>query len=793
MKKMRLQFTRDWKFHLGDIQVLHPVKSGMTGGLTSSAEVEEGEWLKIAYFDEFEIEQPDESQWKEVSIPHDWCVEGEYRNDNGAVKHHKSHGYLDGGVGFYRKTFHICEEWLGKRIGLEFEGIFRNCTIWVNGFEVMRHESGYTGFWCELTDILRYGKEGNNVILVRVDARDYEGWWYEGAGIYRKVWLEVKEPLHIARNGVYISTPKADEKAAKVKAEVQIINENVGEQKAVLKTEIRNPAGECIFWKETEATVSGLETCVCKLDCEIMNPGLWCPENPVLYVLEASVWVNGEETECQLTEFGVKTSAFDAKKGFLLNGKPYVLKGTCNHQDFAGVGVALPDSLIEYKLKKLKEMGCNAYRSAHHPASLKLLELCDHIGLLVMNENRKLDSTEAGIRELKELICSSRNHASVFMWSMENEEILEGTVMGTRILKTLVDITHKLDPCRPVTAAMNHGWNDGGYSAAADVVGYNYGQRAGQDVEDHRKFPDRKSLGTESASCTVTRGIYEDDTVKGYCTEYQTRLPEWSCTVEKAWTDVLNHPELSGVFIWTGFDYRGEPTPCEWPNINSHFGVMDTCGFPKSTYYYLKAHWCEEPELFIMPHWNWKGQEGSKKRVWIETNCEEAELYLNGESQGKKVRAPGGHLEWEVKYQPGVLEAVGYKDKEEIIRKKVCTSKEPKYIELYPEKEWCRADGEDTICVEVSLLDEEKNPVVTMDKKIRFRAEGSGEILGVGNGDPSCHEPDKAWERSTFNGKCLVILQAGAKKGKIVLCARAEGLEEAVLELEAKYPDRAEE
>lgn len=783
MRKIRELFTEDWKFHLGNYNVLHPIKSGMTGGLTSSSEVEEGEWLKIAYFDECEIETPQPSEWKSVSIPHDWCVEGQYRNDEGKVKHHKSHGYLDGGIGFYRKTFRISDKWKGKSVGLEFEGVFRNCTIWVNGFEVKKNESGYTGFWCELTDILRYGEEGTNVILIRVDAREYEGWWYEGAGIYRKIWLEVKERVHFLRNGIYVATTNAEAESADVKMELKICNDTNKKQECGVSCRLIDAENQVLDIFTTEILVDSNSVADSVLGSTLKMPKFWSPEHPYLYRLEAEIIWNSEKIECETVEFGVKTVAFDAEKGFLLNGKPYLLKGTCNHQDFAGVGTALPDSIIEYKLKKLKEMGCNAYRSAHHPASQTLLEICDRMGMLVMNENRKLDSTEQGIRELKEMIRSSRNHASIFMWSMENEEILEGTIMGARILQTLTDITHKMDPYRPVTAAMNHGWNDGGYSDVVDVVGYNYGQRENQDVMDHQRFPARKSLGTESASCTVTRGVYQTDTERGYCPEYGTLIPEWSCTVEKAWTDVLEHPELSGVFVWTGFDYRGEPTPFSWPNINSHFGVMDTCGFPKSTYYYLKAHWTDKPVLFLMPHWNWEGEEGVEKRVWIETNCEEVELILNGRNLGRKKRDGAVHLEWQVPYEAGILEAVGYIQGEEICRNSVETAQEPKFIELIPEKKTLNADGKDTICVEVSLSDIKKRPVVTDDRKIQFEIEGAADILGVGNGDPSCHEADKASERSTFNGKCLIILQAKKQPGEIILRAKAEGMEASVLKL----------
>ena len=777
-------FDKGWKFHLGDLPVDVAVKSGMAGGITDCEEIEDGEWLRIAFFDERKKAGADEDGWQDVSIPHDWCVEGEYYNDGGAVKHHRSHGYLPTGVGFYRKMFDIPSDSLGKKIGLAFDGVFRNSTVWVNGHIVMRHQSGYTGFHCDITDVLRYGNEGKNVVLVKVDARDYEGWWYEGAGIYRHVWLITSDRLHFKRHGVFVTTPLIEKDRAEVKVQTVVCNTHFERKDYSLRINILNESGHVIGEVACKGSTDAFDEGVFSQELSLPEPRLWSPETPHLYSLVAQLWDDKGVVDTFTTKFGVRSVAFDAQRGFLLNGAQYLIKGTCNHQDFAGIGVALPDCMIEYKIKLLKEMGCNAYRSAHHPATPELLEICDRLGMLVLDENRKLDSSEEGLRELRELIERGRNHPSIFMWCLENEEILEGTLMGTRILKTLTGRAHHLDSTRPVTAAMNHGWNDNGYSDVVDVVGYNYGQREGQDVNDRARFPHRIMLGTESASCAMTRGIYHRDDERGFCPEYGTHIPEWACSVEKAWTDVVNNPFLSGVFIWTGFDYRGEPTPYDWPCINSHFGVMDTCGFPKSSYFYLKSVWTDAPMLHIMPHWNW--EMGREIDVRVFSNCEQVELYLNHNSLGRKSMPQHSHLQWQVPYEPGELLAIGYIGDKEITRRTVRTAGEAAAVWIEADRLSVRADGCDTVCIRTYIKDRDGNLVPYADNAVHFKVEGQGRILGVGNGNPSSHEPDKAHKRKAFNGKCLLLVQSCEKDGEIIVTASAEGLTSCTLKVIAE-------
>jgi len=540
---------------------------------------------------------------------------------------------------------------------------------------------------------------------------------------------------------------------------------------------------------------------------------LWSPDNPYLYVVKSKIIYKDSIIDTYDTPLGIRTIRFTAKEGFLLNGVYTPIKGACVHQDFAGVGVALPDGIIEYKIRLLKEMGANAYHSSHHPPTPGLLDICDRLGMMVMCENRKLDSSPQGIEDLKSMLLRDRNHPCVIIWSMENEEDLEGTKMGARILKTLVGITHETDPARPVTAAMNHGWNDGGYSEVLDVVGYNYGLREGIpiNVNDHKQFPDRVSIGSENVALSGTRGIYGYDGLRGRCSAYGLTF-QWSCHPERTWRQVIENPYLSGVFIWTGFDYKGEPFPYCWPTTVDPQGAMDICGFPKDIYYYYKSAWTKEPVVHIFPHWNWVGMEGTEIEVWAFSNCDYAELFLNGKCLGRRKIDTFTHVSWKAAYEPGELTVKGYINDEIRAVKTVVTTGAAAAINLDPHLREISAGKRGVSAIRVSLTDAGGNIVPTADNDITFVLEGPGEIIGLGNGDTGSLEPDKPVKidlrptvpiyidevfgvvgdyplvhdeskkfanRRAFNGYCLVIVQAGKESGKIMVKASSPGLKPA--------------
>jgi beta-galactosidase len=482
-------------------------------------------------------------------------------------------------------------------------------------------------------------------------------------------------------------------------------------------------------------------------EAEIHTPILWSPENPKLYKLVTTVESDGKIIDSKETEFGIRTLAFDATNGFLLNGRHYEIKGMCNHQDHAGVGAALPDALQYFRIAKLKEMGCNAYRTSHNPPTPEMLEACDRLGMLVLDENRLFGSDAENLAMLKGQILRDRNHSSVLAWSLGNEEWnSQGTATGAAVVQTMQNLAHSLDPTRECTAAINGTYGETGVFSILDVKGDNYNFER-MDAY-HAAHPTAALLGTEQASTISTRGIYANDASRGYVSAYDDNNPGWGATAERWWKFFDARPWLSGGFVWTGFDYRGEPTPYKWPCINSHFGILDTCGFPKDNFYYYQSWWTTNIVLHLLPHWNWPGKEGQEIDVRALSNCQEVELLLNGQSLGRQTIKKDSELKWKVKYVPGVLSAKGYNDGKLAAETKVETTGEPAAIQLEADRATINADGRDVSIITVAVRDAQNRIVTVATNLVHFELSGPGKILGVGNGDPSCHEPDQFIEQS---------------------------------------------
>jgi beta-galactosidase len=766
-------FDADWQFHKGDIAMKRVVKVGCQGGITDINVNVIGKDTAIDYTDIRSATIFNPKDWRVVNLPHDWVVEDSFIHDNALGSQPAANGYLPTGIGFYRKEFEIPETDKGRKVTIEFDGIFRNSTVWVNGSLIGNHLSGYTPSNYDLTDVLRYGNEGKNVILVKVDAGEYEGWWYEGGGIYRHVWLIKTDRLHVTRFGTYVTTPDISETAATVSIKTTLKNEHKTEKAISLVSKILDKKGNVVDMRITSHTIASLEQIEIAQNGTIPKPMLWSPETPNLYKVLTEISESGKIMDTYETSFGVRTVEVN-QNGVFLNGKPYPVKGTCNHQDFAGIGVALPDKINWYKLKLLKEMGSNGYRCSHHPPTPELLDMCDSMGLLVLDENRFLSSTEEGLKDLTTMLYRDRNHPSVFMWCMENEEWIQGTGMGSRILETMVATTHKIDPGRPVTAAMNHGRNEGGYADVLDVVGYNYGDKQLAYVKDKEKYPDRVIFCTEGTSFVSTRGEYETDWDKGFTSNSVIVKPDWGPYPGEDWADIVKYPYLGGLFVWTGFDYRGEPTPFWWPCVSSHFGIMDICGFAKDGYYAYKAAWTNEPVVHIFPHWNWPGKDNDTVNLHCYTNCDEVELFVNGKSLGKKKAEPFKKLIWPAIYKPGKLEARGYKAGKLVTKDIVETTSAAAQIALSSNVNSIKADGCDVAIIKVAIKDAKGRVVPTADNLVKFSIEGPGKIIGTGNGNPSSHEPDKANQRKAFNGYCLVLVQSEKQAGEIRLIASSD-------------------
>lgn len=681
----------------------------------------------------------DDRAWRKLDLPHDWAVEQSF-----SEKASFSHGFKTAGKGFpeksigwYRKKISIPESDKGRIISLKFDGVFRNSKVFFNGYFLGTEQSGYNGFEYDVSAYVNYG--GENTIVVRVDASMEEGWFYEGAGIYRHVYLQKTNPIHIVSNGTYvISEIKNDN--AEITAEVTI--ENKGNDKGsieIIQTILDTGGKQISSVSENVPAPEFYKKANFTSKLAVKNPLLWDIENPNLYRLVTDIKQNGQIIDRYETSFGIRTMKFDAEKGFFLNGKPVKLKGTNNHQDHAGIGTALPDELQYYRIKKLKEMGSNAYRCSHHPPTPELLKACDELGMLVIDETRLMGINDYHLNDLKRMIERDRNHPSIFCWSVGNEEWnIEGNIVGERITTIMQGFTKSIDSTRPVTVAISSGFRSG-ISSVVEIMGYNY--LGNGDIDAHRnEFKKQPGMGTEEGSTFATRGIYFTDDVKHYQSAYDKKPRPTFYSIEEGWKFYAERPYLAGVFFWTGFDYRGEPTPYGWPSVTSYFGMMDVCGFPKDNVFYLKSWWGTEPVLHILPHWNWSGMEGKEIDVWAYSNCDEVELFLNKKSLGKKKMELNGHLEWKVKYEAGTLEAIGFKNGKKVLSQVQKTTGSPENIKLSVDKE--NLSNSNVVMVTAELTDKKGLHVPTADDEIAFSIKG-GKILGVGNGNPTSLESDK--------------------------------------------------
>jgi beta-galactosidase len=720
----------------------------------------------------------DDSAWQQLDLPHDWAV-GLPFSERGSQSHgFKAIGrnFPENSVGWYRKTFHVPASDLGRRISLEFDGVFRDSIVWVNGHYLGAEQSGYSSFARNLTEILNYG--GDNVVVVRVDASLEEGWFYEGAGIYRHVWLTKTAPLHVARWGTFVTADVRDDLThADVTARAKIANEGGETATFQLDQTILASDGKTVVTGSIpRLTVPAGGTADFSMTLPVAKPDLWSIETPVLHRLVTTLRdSSGVVVDRYETPFGIRTIRWDPNEGFFLNGKHVVLKGTNNHQDHAGVGAAIPDALWDYRIRRLKEIGSNAYRCSHNPPAPELLEACDRLGMLVIDENRLTGTTDYHYDHLERMIRRDRNHPSVILWSVGNEEWgVEGADQGARITSAMQAFVKRLDNTRPVTIAISGGWGKGN-SVAIDVAGVNYMDNlkgSGFTTDQwHARQPHQIMVGTEECAFTQTRGIYADDAEHCHLRAYDWDPSSWGSSAEQAWSHYADRKFIAGMFVWTGFDYRGEPTPFKWPAIGSQFGILDLCGFPKDVAFYFQSWWRDEPLLHVFPHWNWSGKEGQEISVWAYSNCDEVELFLNGKSLGRKVLKKYSHLEWPVVYQPGRLEAKGYKHGTLVLTRQVETTGAPARLVLTPDRSEIKADGADVAVFSVSTVDDQGRHVATANPLVKFSVTG-GRIIGVGNGDPSSHESDQAGERSLFNGYAQVIVQASSEPGEITISAR---------------------
>ncbi|WP_303888022.1 glycoside hydrolase family 2 TIM barrel-domain containing protein [Dysgonomonas mossii] len=812
-KKVRenVDFTEGWKFYLGDDSTAYNA-------------------------------QYDDAKWRILDLPHDWSIEADFSLKNPATP---GGGALPGGIGWYRKDFVVDKSDEGKNVYIDFDGIYWNSKVWINGHLLGERPNGYISFRYDLTPYIKVGER--NVIAVRVDnSKQPNSRWYSGSGIYRNVRLVTTNALHVDLWGTYVTTPTVTKDNAEIKIETNIKNSSDLSQTFELYSILIDKDGKEIAGINNSESVGIGENISMNQSLKVSNPILWSIDNPYLYKIVTRIEQNGKVVDEYETPLGIRYFSFDPNKGFFLNGESIKIKGVCNHHDLGFLGAAVNTRAIERQLEILKEMGCNGIRTSHNPPAPELLDLCDKMGFIVMDEAfdmwRKKKSPydysqyfpEWHERDLTDLILRDRNHPSIFMWSIGNEILeqwsdinadtldLQQANMVLNFANTLnkkdidakelhvnslltiklADIAKKLDPTRPITTGNNETEpsNHIFRSGAMDIIGFNYHEN--NWVNFHEKFPNQKLIITESTSGLMSRGYYEMpsdsmniwperwdkpfDRPVHHCSSYDNCHVPWGSTHEDTWRLVKNYDHISGVYLWTGFDYLGEPTPFWWPSRSSYFGVIDLAGFPKDIYYMYQSEWTNKDVLHIFPHWNWK--EGQTVDIWAYfNNADEVELFLNGLSLGKKAKEKDVyHVFWRVPFQKGTLKAVSYKDGKEVLTREVKTTGDPISIKLTADRQTIKADGKDLSFITVEALDAEGNPVPVADNLINFTIEGDGFIAGTDNGDPTDPNSLKRPSRKLFSGKALAVVQSHKKAGKIILKATSSNLKQASIEINSK-------
>jgi beta-galactosidase len=803
-------FTEDWKFSLGDT----PLASE---------------------------EKYDDSQWRKLNLPHDWSIEADFSADNPASP---GGGALPGGTGWYRKTFVADQSFKDKIVYIDFDGVYRNSKVWINGQLLGERPYGYISFRYDLTPYLKIGEK--NIIAVRVDnSKQPNSRWYSGSGIFRNVWLTAVNPVHVDLWGTYITTPEVSKQSAKINITTRINNTTDKKVDIELFTSLVDATGKEVTQVNNPVALASKNITESEQNLTVEQPQLWSIDNPYLYTIRTQIKQNGKVIDDYKTPIGIRSFSFDMDKGFILNGEQIKIKGVCDHHDLGCLGAAVNYRAIERQLEILKAMGCNGIRTSHNPPAPELLNLCDKMGFIVMDEafdmwrkkkttyDYSADFPEWHEKDLTDFILRDRNHPSIFMWSIGNEvleqwsdikadtlnmqqanmllnfastlskgdsAVKEMHVNSVLTLK-LADIVKKLDPTRPVTAGCNetNPYNHLFRSGAMDITGFNYHENDWDKSVFQQKYPGQKFIITESTSGLMSRGYYmmPSDSVYVWpvrwdirfdrpvhqCSAYDNCHVPWGTTHEKSWELVKKNDHISGMYIWTGFDYLGEPTPFWWPSRSSYFGIIDLAGFPKDVYYMYQSQWTNKDMLHVFPHWNWN--EGDTIDVWAYyNNADEVELLLNGQSLGRKSNPENVfHVCWRVPFQKGTLQAISYKNGKQVLTKEIKTAGEPASILLTADRRTITANGKDLSFVTVEILDKEGNVVPTANNFIQFSVEGQGSIAGTDNGDATDPNSLKKPERKLFNGKALAVIQSNKTAGIVKLKAESENLKGAEIDI----------
>ena len=770
--------------------------------------------FKLDSTNDYSKEATNVNSWRTLNLPHDWSIEFAFDSTSPTGN---GGGALRGGIGWYRKKFMVPVSSKYKIISIDFDGVYLNSEVWINGHYLGLRPYGFSSFRYNLTPYLKYGAE-NNVIAVKVDnLKQPNSRWYTGSGIYRNVWLVTTAKTYIDHWGTFITTPVISERSAAVHITTNIRRVTNQQKNISITSSIYNAEGKEVVRKTTPGislkdTVSSFMQ-----ELNVPFPKLWSDTKPYLYKVVTQIVSDGRIADNYITFMGIRSFEFDLNKGFLLNGKQVKINGVCDHHDLGCLGAAINTRALERQLEILKAMGCNGIRTSHNPPAPELLDLCDKMGFIVMDEAFDMWKKQKNPydyhlvwdawhkKDLQDLVLRDRNHPSVFMWSIGNEIPEQWDSTGITIGRELAAIVKELDPTRPVTSAFNdpQPGNKIYQSGALDLVGFNYHH---QNFANFQKtFPGQKFIGTETVSALETRGQYDlipSDSIRRWpkrwdkpfnegnkdltVSAYDNVSAPWGSTHEETWKEIKKYGFLSGQYIWTGFDYIGEPTPYPWPARSSYFGIVDLAGFPKDVYYMYQSEWTNKNVLHILPHWNWK--HGDTVDVWAYyNNADEVELFLNGKSFGiKKKEGDALHIMWRLPFQPGSLKAISRKNGKIVLTKKLATAGPAYKIELSADRIIIASGGDDLCFITIKVLDKNGNLVPDAANLVHFEVTGAGTITGVDNGNQTSMESFKDNKRKAFNGMCLVVLRSANSKGNIVLKATAAGLQTAQINITAK-------
>ncbi|OEJ98668.1 glycoside hydrolase [Flavivirga aquatica] len=772
-----------------------------------------------------------DNNWRELNLPHDWAIEGPFD-----IKYNARAGGLPfHGTGWYRKHFKMNADAKGKVVRMEFEGAMYDGHVWVNGEFIGSRPYGYIGFEFDISKYLKYDGS-DNVVAVRLRPQDLSSRWYPGAGLYRSVWLKIDNPIHVGQWGTYITTPTVTKDLAVVQNETVVVNKSKNKVKVNIKQAYFSPQGKLVMSVDEDTNIEANSSYTSELFCNIENPERWDTETPNLYSVTTTITQNGNVVDVYKTKIGLRSISYTSE-GFFLNGKKVRFNGVCLHHDNGALGSAVYRRADERKLQIMKSMGVNAIRTSHNPPSRELLELCDELGLMVQDEAFdvwKMEKVpngynvffdEWGERDLKDMIKRDRNHPSIVMWSIGNEIIEQKDAKnGWRVAKKLNAYCKEMDPTRPTSAGFNHSPApyDNNMAQQVDIAGMNYKPLGYSEI--HKKYPQLPLCGTETSSCTSSRGVYhlpieKYQTHKSlHVTSYDLIGPVWAYPPDIEFHYQEQNPFIMGEFIWTGFDYLGEPTPYggrdnstngywndDWPSRSSYFGAVDLCGFPKDRFYLYQSQWTSERMIHLLPHWNWKGMEGKDIPVHCYTNCDEAELFVNGKSMGKRVKGKDlteikvvfnnyesntfqskYRLSWNVPYKAGNIKVVGYKDDKVVQEEQIFTAGKPIKVSLSVDRKEIHANGEDLAYVTIRIEDKNGNLCPEATNLVNFTVKGAGKLIAVDNGDQTSVESFQGNERKAFSGMCLAVLKSSKIAGEIKLIAKSKSLKSDLIIVKTK-------